>query len=133
MSHRDTCTQVYVLPRDTCHTGTLATQGHVRPGICATQGHVHSGTRVTQGHVSPMGHASHRHMCRPWDKGQRSYMIICFIGKPQGKYRRKCNNNSRVHRGADNSLAFLISHFPIYSTSKIIFLGWIKEVRTTKS
>jgi hypothetical protein len=31
------------------------------------------------------------------------------------------------------SLAFPISYFPIFSTTKIIFLGWVKEVRTTKS
>jgi hypothetical protein len=31
------------------------------------------------------------------------------------------------------SLAFLISSFLICSTIKIIFLGWVKEVRTTKS
>jgi hypothetical protein len=34
----------------------------------------------------------------------------------------------RVRRGADKSLAF-----PICSITKIIFLGWVKEVRTTKS
>jgi hypothetical protein len=33
-----------------------------------------------------------------------------------------------VCRGAGKSLAF-----PICSTTKIIFLGWVKEVRTTKS
>jgi hypothetical protein len=38
-----------------------------------------------------------------------------------------------IHRGADKSLAFPISYFSICSTTKIIFLGWVKEVRTTKS
>jgi hypothetical protein len=33
-----------------------------------------------------------------------------------------------LRRAADKSLAF-----PICSTTKRIFLGWIKEVRTTKS
>jgi hypothetical protein len=33
-----------------------------------------------------------------------------------------------VRRGADKSLAF-----PVCSTTKRIFLGWVKEVRTTKS
>jgi hypothetical protein len=33
-----------------------------------------------------------------------------------------------VRRGADKSLAF-----PICSTRTRIFLGWVKEVRTTKS
>jgi hypothetical protein len=33
-----------------------------------------------------------------------------------------------ICRGADKFLAF-----PIFSTTKIIFLGWVKEVRTTKS
>jgi hypothetical protein len=33
-----------------------------------------------------------------------------------------------IRRGAEKSLAF-----PICSTTKIIFLGWVKEVRTTKS
>jgi hypothetical protein len=35
--------------------------------------------------------------------------------------------------GADKSLAFPISYFPICSTTKIIFLEWVKEIRTTKS
>jgi hypothetical protein len=38
-----------------------------------------------------------------------------------------------VYRGADKSLGFLISNFPICSTTKIIFLKWVKEVRTTNS
>jgi hypothetical protein len=38
-----------------------------------------------------------------------------------------------ICRGADKSLAFPISHFPICSTTKRFFLGWVKEVRTTKS
>jgi hypothetical protein len=33
-----------------------------------------------------------------------------------------------IRRGADKFLAF-----PICSTTKLIFLGWVKEVRTTKS
>jgi hypothetical protein len=33
-----------------------------------------------------------------------------------------------IHRGADKSLAF-----PVCNTTKRIFLGWVKEVRTTKS
>jgi hypothetical protein len=36
-------------------------------------------------------------------------------------------------RGADKSLAFSISYFPICSTTKRIFLRWVREVRTTKS
>jgi hypothetical protein len=36
-------------------------------------------------------------------------------------------------RGADKSLAFPSSYFPICSTTKITFLGWVKEVRTAKS
>jgi hypothetical protein len=39
----------------------------------------------------------------------------------------------KVYRGADKSLAFPISYFPICSTTKRIFLGWVKEVRTMKS
>jgi hypothetical protein len=38
-----------------------------------------------------------------------------------------------VRRGADKSLAFPISCFPICGTTKRIFLGWVKEVITTKS
>jgi hypothetical protein len=38
-----------------------------------------------------------------------------------------------LHRDADKSLAFPISYFPVCSTAKIIFLGWVKEVITTKS
>jgi hypothetical protein len=35
---------------------------------------------------------------------------------------------TRIRRGSDKSLAF-----PIFSTTQILFLGWVKEVRTTKS
>jgi hypothetical protein len=44
-----------------------------------------------------------------------------------------CSYAHLVRRGADKSLAFPISYFPVCSTTKIIFLGWVKEVRTTKS
>jgi hypothetical protein len=40
--------------------------------------------------------------------------------------------NLKKH-GADKCLAFSISYFPICSTTKRIFLGWVTEVRTTKS
>jgi hypothetical protein len=40
---------------------------------------------------------------------------------------------SRIPRGADMFLAFLISYLPTCSTTKRIFLGWVKEARTTKS
>jgi hypothetical protein len=42
-------------------------------------------------------------------------------------------NLRKLCMGADKSLAFLISSFPICSKTKRIFLGWVKEVRTTKS
>jgi hypothetical protein len=35
--------------------------------------------------------------------------------------------------GADKSLASPVCYFPICTTTKRIFLGWVKEVRTTKS
>jgi hypothetical protein len=38
-----------------------------------------------------------------------------------------------IRRGADKYLAFPISYLPICSTTKRTFLGWVKEVRTTKS
>jgi hypothetical protein len=38
-----------------------------------------------------------------------------------------------LRKGADKSLAFPISYLPICSTTKRIFLGLVKEVRTTKS
>jgi hypothetical protein len=38
-----------------------------------------------------------------------------------------------VSRGADKSLAFPISYFPICNTTKKIFLGYVKEVGITKS
>jgi hypothetical protein len=38
-----------------------------------------------------------------------------------------------VSRGADKSLAFPVSYFPICSTTIRILLGCVKEVRTTKS
>jgi hypothetical protein len=37
-----------------------------------------------------------------------------------------------IRRGADKSLAFTVSYFPVCSTTKKIFLGWVKEVRTPK-
>jgi hypothetical protein len=40
---------------------------------------------------------------------------------------------AKLRRGAEKSLAFHTSYFPICNTSKVIFLGWVKEVRTTKS
>jgi hypothetical protein len=52
----------------------------------------------------------------------------------------KCNallsirfsNTLGLRRGPDNFLAFP-TYFPICSTTKRIFLEWVKEVRTTKS
>jgi hypothetical protein len=44
-----------------------------------------------------------------------------------------CVKAGGVRRGADKSLAFPISYFHICSTTKIIFLGWVKEVRTMNS
>jgi hypothetical protein len=38
-----------------------------------------------------------------------------------------------VCRGADKSLAFPLSSFYICSTTKRFCLGWVKEIRTTKS
>jgi hypothetical protein len=38
-----------------------------------------------------------------------------------------------ICRGADKSLAFHVFYFPICSTTKRIFLGWVKEVRMMKS
>jgi hypothetical protein len=38
-----------------------------------------------------------------------------------------------IRRGAGKSLVFPISYFPNCSTTKGTFLGWIKEVKTTKS
>jgi hypothetical protein len=46
---------------------------------------------------------------------------------------RESNRSFVLRSGADKSLAFPIFYFPICSTSKSIFLGWVKEVRTTKS
>jgi hypothetical protein len=53
-------------------------------------------------------------------------------------YSRHIANEARgkfylIRRGADKSLAFPIFYFPICSTTETIFLGWVKEVRTTKS
>jgi hypothetical protein len=43
------------------------------------------------------------------------------------------NSSDALRKCADKSLAFPISYFPICSTTERIFLGWVKEVRTTKS
>jgi hypothetical protein len=45
----------------------------------------------------------------------------------------KQREGETIRRGADKSVAFPISYFLICSTTKRIFLGWVKEVRTTKS
>jgi hypothetical protein len=60
---------------------------------------------------------------------QNAYKFL--IGKLERK--RPLGRHRRIHRGADKSLAFPISYFPICSTTKGIFLGWVNEVRTTKS
>jgi hypothetical protein len=39
----------------------------------------------------------------------------------------------KIPRGAGEILALPISYFPICNTTKRTFLGWVKEVRTTKS
>jgi hypothetical protein len=52
---------------------------------------------------------------------------------PFGVLRSKGNIHMLLYmQGAVKSLAFPI-YFPICSTTKRIFLGWVKEVRTTKS
>jgi hypothetical protein len=38
-----------------------------------------------------------------------------------------------IRRSVDKSLSFPVSYFPICSTTKRIFLRWIKEVRIKKS
>jgi hypothetical protein len=38
-----------------------------------------------------------------------------------------------IRWGTHKSLDFPVSYFPICSTTKRFFLGWVKEVRTTKS
>jgi hypothetical protein len=40
----------------------------------------------------------------------------------------RCREAAKLRMGADKYMAF-----PICCTNKIIFLGWVKEVRTTKS
>jgi hypothetical protein len=48
----------------------------------------------------------------------------------------RANDMKRIYaymhilRGADKSLAFPVSYFPICSTTKRIFLGWVKELIT---
>jgi hypothetical protein len=39
---------------------------------------------------------------------------------------------NHIRRDAVKSLAFPISYFPICSTTERIFLGWVKEIITTK-
>jgi hypothetical protein len=59
-------------------------------------------------------------------------LISCPI-RSQSVYRLRYPGSVGIRRGADKSLAFPISPFPISSKTKRIFLGWVKEVRTTKS
>jgi hypothetical protein len=42
------------------------------------------------------------------------------------------NKTLYIRRGADKYLAFPIYYFPVCSTTKRIFLGWVKDVRTMK-
>jgi hypothetical protein len=64
-------------------------------------------------------------------KHLKSYLN--WIGNVEQKQQSKSKTMFHVCRGADKSLAFPISYFPICSTAKRIFLVWVKEVRTTKS
>jgi hypothetical protein len=57
---------------------------------------------------------------------QQSLMYTLFI-RVTHKLLTTAIYTFQTCRGADKSLAF-----PICSTIKIIFLGWVKEVRTTK-
>jgi hypothetical protein len=43
------------------------------------------------------------------------------------------NAEGTTRRGAEKSLVFPIPPFSICSTPKTVFLGWVKEVRTTTS
>jgi hypothetical protein len=40
------------------------------------------------------------------------------------------HHSFEIRRGADKSLALPISYFSIWSKTKGIFLGWVKEVKT---
>jgi hypothetical protein len=43
------------------------------------------------------------------------------------------DSGERILCYADKFLAFPVFYFPICTTTKRIFLGWVKEVRTMKS
>jgi hypothetical protein len=63
------------------------------------------------------------------------YVLVSFISYflfPLAVFRYKATFKV-IRRGADKSLALVIACFPICSTTKRIFLGCVKEVRTTKS
>jgi hypothetical protein len=64
-------------------------------------------------------------------------IIVSQLPEPPGLFLKNLfswhEERLYVHRGADKYLALPISYFPICSTTKRIFLGWVKEVRTMKS
>jgi hypothetical protein len=75
---------------------------------------------------SEKAQATHPNSVKVEDKEEFKIMIF-FI------YVDMCNCTkiwARIRRGADKSLAFLISPTSGYSTTKRIFLGWVKEVGT---
>jgi hypothetical protein len=59
--------------------------------------------------------------------------MFSFFRFNKNSGRVELDANRELRSGADKSLAFLISPFRICSRKKIIFLGWVKEVRTMKS
>jgi hypothetical protein len=58
------------------------------------------------------------------------YYLPTAIKTIKSRWMRRARH---IRRGADKSLAFPISYFPICSTTKRIFPGWVKEVKTIES
>jgi hypothetical protein len=52
---------------------------------------------------------------------------------PLHNQRAAASDTNKEGKGTDKSLAFLICYFLVCSTTKRIFLVWVKEVRTKKS
>jgi hypothetical protein len=68
--------------------------------------------------------------CNVGPKLYYSFRVYVPVGRT-GTTSILCAHFTR--NGADKSLAFPMSYLTIWSTTKTIFLGWVKEVRTTKS
>jgi hypothetical protein len=118
----------------------------------------HSNRIMTMGSTQPLTEMSTRNLPRVWNAtgtyGWQPYRHLCadclenmeastshkpigLHGLLQGFTLLFINyftlTLESVHRGVEKFLPFPISYYPICSTTKRMFVGWVKEFRRTKS